>query len=71
MAPVAQNWPAAVGAPILPDRSGVEEALRPRMSSQEPVLDSSPMQHSLALEIEDGRFLCPHGGECSCFCCSF
>lgn len=26
---------------------------------------------SLALEIENGRFLCPNSGECSCFCCSF
>lgn len=30
-----------------------------------------PCQHFLALEIENGRFLCPDSGECSCFCCSF
>lgn len=65
------NWLPAVGIPILSGQTGVEEAISQLMSSQEPVLDSLPMQRSLALEIENGRFLYPNSGEYSCFCCSF
>lgn len=56
---------------IFVDQTGAEEAIGQLTPSQYPVLDSLPCQHFLALEIENGRFLCPNSGECSCFCCSF